>query len=74
MSVKTLADGTEVFFLANLLFDHMAKVDAALRKVNIQPRRFGPLGQPLGEENGENIYLSPCEETREAKWDKENND
>lgn len=47
--MKTLVDGTQVFSLANFLFDHKGRVNEALQKMNSQPRRFGPLGEPLGK-------------------------
>ena len=71
-SVKTLADGTQVFSLDGFLFEHKARVNAALRKLNSQPRHFGPLGQPLGEKGvcGEGLGRvgCVCERLGETKW------
>ncbi|XP_042890298.1 uncharacterized protein LOC122265196 isoform X2 [Penaeus japonicus] len=46
--IEILKDGTQVYTLADFLFEHRARVDDAFLHLISQPAEFGPLGEPLG--------------------------
>lgn len=50
--IEILSDGTQVYTLADFLFEHRARVDDAFLHLISQPAEFGPLGEPLGEWEG----------------------
>ncbi|XP_063591584.1 uncharacterized protein LOC134768747 [Penaeus indicus] len=45
--IEILSDGTQVYTLADFLFEHRARVDDAFLHLISQPAEFGPLGEPL---------------------------
>ncbi|XP_047483842.1 uncharacterized protein LOC125035460 isoform X2 [Penaeus chinensis] len=47
--IEILSDGTQVYTLADFLFEHRARVDDAFLHLISQPAEFGPLGEPLAE-------------------------